>query len=667
MLKTLWARKLHMLVTFLMGIGLVFGVLPLLGDQYVAHAVVSIKEFEQSNQSAIISESEVLKSRMLAARVVKKADLMNDAEFNFKSPKSGASVNVPIEIQPQSTFKNLSVNGTEIPLLSPETVDKNAAIALSHFSENLSVEPQPESSVIRVSFLSETPEKAAFIVNTLVDEYLAHHTEVKQNAQLKLMERHNDKVAEIKLKITQAEQKADKFRSENNLENSEDTASLEAKKSTLQRELVQAKEKLDKTKAKLRKAQSALDTEIIQELKRKQSKLKTEISELSKRYGEKHPVMIDKRAELASLMAEISKKSDSDIKNRRRELNIAKARISKIEIEIENVTARADEKTAALKRLHELEIETKAAHMALKTFLENHQKTRGGDDLQVQVPKILSYASVPHQPFLPNKAMLQTLGIIASFASAILAALIAARMDTRIKSTQDLEAFTGLACGGFIPSAPDLSKDSLTKYVHTNPSSQLTESVRSLYAQLEQGQKKPAVIAFISANKGEGKTTIAALLAAVLAKSDRKVILIDANLHEPGVGGAIKQSPDATLVEFLTGHKDLEEIITKDTHTDMDIIFAQGVPNSASDLVRSKNMKNMIAALRRKYDHVIIDTPSCADALDAKVLARLADQNVLIVDLKNAKKEPIEKAMKYFQDIPSSSMALAVNRVSASV
>lgn len=691
LLNMVWNKRLFVLVTFLVGFLMTSWVVSLMGTRYTAQSLVLVKNESTDTQieelislvksspfnvAFILTELEVFKSRTLITRVVKRLDLMNDPEFNPKISSSGQSVDIGITQKQQSTFKNLYVNGTEMKTLKAETVDDDVSATVSRFLERLTAISVPGSLAIKVSFSSENPQKAAFITNTLVDEYLKQRLEEKFETQNRLTDWLNKRLVELRKQVSEADKKAEQFRAENNLLAGKRGMISSEQISALNAELVDAQTRyLD---AKVRYQQAArltgdvdntsamskvVNAGLMKELELQQIRLKSEISELSNRYGPKHPAMANKKTELVELQAKINEELAKAKKTLKSDLNIAKARVDEIQKDIDSFAVEVNDSGDALITLRELEREAEASKMVLKTFLETYKKTLGRDDLQDSGAHVLSYANVPLEPSSPNKALILSLGTFVSFLTGLLVALFAEKLDTRLRTIEDLEVITGLTCSGAIPYTRGLSKNSLTKYVHTNPSSPLTEAVRSLYVELEKTQERAKVITFISSDKNEGKTTLSALMAAVMVKAGRKVILIDANLREPGISDALKKSAGSTLVEYLTGRKDLQDVITKDSETGMDVIYGQAIPNSAFDVLSSKNMKAMILALKEKYDHVIIDTPPSSDVSDAKVLARLADQNVFIVNWNKAANETIEKTMKYFQDIPRSAITMTLNNV----
>ena len=130
-----------------------------------------------------------------------------------------------------------------------------------------------------------------------------------------------------------------------------------------------------------------------------------------------------------------------------------------------------------------------------------------------------------------------------------------------------------------------------------------------------------------------------------------KVIVIDCDMRLPSLHATLGYKNDTTLVDYLTGKANLEDVIQKDPATGMHMIYARAVPQSALNLVGSERMRTLIEALREAYDLVIIDTPAAMAASDARVLATLSDITLYGVRWSDTPEEAVLQGMKQFTDI----------------
>jgi polysaccharide biosynthesis transport protein len=147
---------------------------------------------------------------------------------------------------------------------------------------------------------------------------------------------------------------------------------------------------------------------------------------------------------------------------------------------------------------------------------------------------------------------------------------------------------------------------------------------------------RPHVLVLTSASPKEGKTTIASNLAISVAEINQRVVLIDADMRRPRLHQVFKIDNTYGLADVLLKSEPLED---PDVES---VIRATGIPglslissgthrHSASTLVHSDRLPELIAILRRKFDTVVIDTPPMINISDARMLARHADALILIV------------------------------------
>ena len=147
------------------------------------------------------------------------------------------------------------------------------------------------------------------------------------------------------------------------------------------------------------------------------------------------------------------------------------------------------------------------------------------------------------------------------------------------------------------------------------------------------------------------------------AKSDEKVILIDADLRRPNVHRSLGAVNDVTLVDYLTDQKDLNDVIQKDEKSGLHMILGRSVPNSALDLVSSKKMAAMIEELSAVYDFIIIDSPACLAVSDARILANMSDHTVYAVGWDRTPREVVMSGVKQFTDMNYQNLSFVLSNV----
>jgi capsular exopolysaccharide synthesis family protein len=168
-----------------------------------------------------------------------------------------------------------------------------------------------------------------------------------------------------------------------------------------------------------------------------------------------------------------------------------------------------------------------------------------------------------------------------------------------------------------------------------HPRSVVAESFRAVRANLKflaADITTPAHTFLVTSSVGgEGKTFCSLNLAYTLALSQKKTIVIGADLRKPELGNYIQLHSEKGLSGYLAGYATLEEVIVKNEENYPDIIDAGKVPPNPAELLSGKRMTQMMGYLKEKYEYILIDTPPIGLVSDAMELFKYSDYNIMIV------------------------------------
>lgn len=699
-LLVLWRRKLLILFVMLVCVGAVFYFVNSVPPRYTAKALVIVENRSDpgpelraliSNMridtTLILGEAEVLKSRTLARQVIERLDLMNDPEFNprlriqNKSPIANIFGGSDTESANQKSFKTFSVYKQEMAGTPPEVTDQAVGIVVDRFLKNIYARPIPGSFVLQVEFTSESATKSALIANTIVDTYIDQRLEQKFKASKKLSGWLDDRLESLRKQVRDSENAVEQFRTVNNLVSGARTEVTAQQLSELNSQLVLAKSKRAEAQARIKQIKNwinypekiettdkAANSRIVQNLKIKESDILNRISEMSLRYGERHPSMINVRKELEDLRTQMKQEMRIVAKGLEADLNVAQARVEALETSLDDVEdVRLTENQANI-RLRELSRESESSQVIFDTFLTTYKRADEREKLQEAEARVISYATIPRNASYPNKPLFLSLAIAASFFLGLALALLLEKLDNAYKTSLQLENETGYPCFGIVPLATKFDKKKpIADYILSKPASNVAESVRTLRMVLnlrsKDKEKRSKVVTITSSLPGEGKTTLSSWMSRLAAKSGEKVIVIDCDLRRPKLNDAFGKDPQNTLVEYLTGRATLEETIFRDPASGVHAIFARAVPNNALDLISKVQMKNLINALRESYDLIILDSPACLAVSDARLLASQSDQTLFAVSWDDTPREVVNAGVKQFADFGYDALAFVLTNV----
>lgn len=288
----------------------------------------------------------------------------------------------------------------------------------------------------------------------------------------------------------------------------------------------------------------------------------------------------------------------------------------------ETVTAEAPLNTVNIRISVTRESPSEAAEIANETtssFRAVIADITGG---QVSV-SVLREATVPDSPVSPNTQLNLALGLLVGLAVGIGLAVLREVLDTRIRGQRDVEAITTAPVIGGISYDPDAVKRPLI--VHDDPHSPRAEAFRALRTNLQFLDIEPGARSFVvtSSVPAEGKSTTSANLAIAIADSGARVLLVDADLRRPKLAEYLGLEGAVGLSDVLINRVGLHDVLQVWGRNRMTVLPAGSVPPNPSELLGSRAMGDLLHALERDFDVVIIDMPPLLPVTDAALVSKM--------------------------------------------
>jgi len=643
LINIVYRRKWLIVSAVLAGLLLVGVVLQFLTPRYQAQTLLlmepqhvtiptvdSILSGRNADDQGVRSQVEVLRSRGLAAAMIKRLELDQDPEFNSRLRPPGMLDSLMTAFRPVEAASD-GANHTGV---------------VNSFLKRLDVEAVRDSRVLSVVFTSTDPEKAAMISNTLADQYLLSQLESKFEATRMANSWLNERVGELREQVAGSEIAVETFRRNAGLLQTQGVTLTAQQIAELNGQLVMARAAEAEAQARLQQlsnlinspngvssASEVLNSPLIQHLKEQQSQVERRVAELSVEYGPLHPTMIQLQAEAQDLTSKIDSEVNKVVQNLSNEVAIASARETSLESELARLKEAMAESNNKQVQLRALEREAEANRALLATLLARYKEISSQDEILPQQAdaRIISRADAPTKPSFPNKTF--AFGIVIPLAG-LLALIVVFTLETLQRgflSGHQIEDETGVTSLGFVPLLLDKGPDLLNPvdYILKRPRSALSQALRTAYWSLSMATPSIGSIVVTSSSQGEGKTTIALGLARTQAISGRKTLLIDADNRNPGIHTALNLPPGPGLMEFLGENSPLT--IINDEPTGLDIITAGAPSEDPLRLLDSKTMDKFLGRMTREYDLVVIDTPPVLAAMDACALGRKTDATLLVV------------------------------------
>lgn len=247
--------------------------------------------------------------------------------------------------------------------------------------------------------------------------------------------------------------------------------------------------------------------------------------------------------------------------------------------------------------------------------------------------EVVNRAVAPSDPYEPDVTRSVLLAALVGLAIGVVAALLVAWRGATIRSGRQLTKITGAANLAVIPSHPldEVGPDDVA--VLHDPNSAESEAYRTLRAELDVvAQSRPFTVLLVTSPRpGENTSLVAANLAAAVAQSGRKVVLVDGELRRPQVHRLFGIGNDLGLSSVLTGAAPLQQCVQRlDRESNVMVLTAGPLPPDPTELLSGERLRLALASLARASDLVVIVAPPVLLAADPITLAQVADATLLV-------------------------------------
>jgi capsular exopolysaccharide synthesis family protein len=257
-------------------------------------------------------------------------------------------------------------------------------------------------------------------------------------------------------------------------------------------------------------------------------------------------------------------------------------------------------------------------------------ETPPGQTLTTVRVEVVAGPKVGSHPVSPtpvrNAALATVLGLIAGVGGAALRE----SLDTTVKTAEVLHKMTSTAVLCTVPF--DVRARKAPLILEGSARSHRAEALRQLRTNLGfvNVDQPPKTLVVTSAVPGEGKSTTACNLAIVFAETGKRVVLVDADLRRPRIADYLGLEGAVGLTNVLAGQARMDDALQHWGASGISVLPSGSNPPNPSELLGSRNMVDLLGALRNAFDVVIIDTPPLLPVTDAAVVASRVDGTVLV-------------------------------------
>ena len=298
---------------------------------------------------------------------------------------------------------------------------------------------------------------------------------------------------------------------------------------------------------------------------------------------------------------------------------------------------------------------------------------KSGEDFRLAMARytdnvtIFSPAGLPTSPVRPRTLLNTVLGAISGMVLGISMAFLLEYLDDTIRSPDDIKSALPVGVLGALPHLKGLNSQT-SLVVADQPRQPASEAFRNLRTSLQfSSLDQPARTLLVTSPQAtDGKTFIAANLAAVIAHGGQSVILVDADLRRPRQHSLFGMPKEPGLTTALLAPEERSAVLQETAVKGLRIITSgRHAPNPA-ELLASQRMRAFLSWLLEQADVVVFDSPPVLSVTDAAVLSNLADGTILVVNCGETRIPAAAQAVERLTSVKKNVLGVVLNRLAPS-
>ncbi len=665
-----------------------------LAPQYKATATILIERKESQvvpvdalyglnaeSDEYLATEFEVLRSRPLAEKVVRKLSLATEPAFvgeegSLSSLQSMGSIKDKV-----LGWIGMGKSNEEMSRVAGVEQEIARRELLKDYVDRLSIFPLRKTQLVEVSFEAPTPMLARDIANAHAEAYIESDLEARLERTRTAASWLAGQVQGLRSDLNASKQELAAYIEKEGIIDIggevQERVSQELK--DLQVELVAARAKLADariTRDQVRGAGNSKESlpvvqsdPIAQRLRLSVVETRQKRAELAKTFGPQHPKMLAANSDLSSAQSALNSQIRKILETVEFQYNAALAEESSTQQRID----RAEEEFYSFgrkgDRYFELKGKVESGQRLFDLFFQRTEETTETIDLQSAHARILSQAEDPLEPSKPKKAMLFLLAGLGSLFLSVLYYILRELFNTGIRDGEDVHQRIGLPLLGSLPIIKKnfirpVVLNSMEEAERSKEGAIFKEAVNTVRTgmMLDRVDRPHKIIMVTSTIAGEGKSTIAGHLAYSYSNVGR-TLLIDCDLRTRGVSNMFGvNKSDMGLREVLSAEALLEQCVIG-IDNNLDLLCANFTPLNPLKLISSPRFQSHIQEAAKKYAYVILDAPPVLPVSDPLVLAGYADAVIYAIRARSTPYQHISRCLQSLQRVEAPMVGVVLNQL----
>lgn len=675
---------------------------------------ISAASTTMQTDSAILSQIEILTSTRLAAVVVDKLKLdQNDAFMN--PPQSALATGIGFvrgliqSVRPGSPADSGDITKTDAATREAMMATSRRDYAILKLQSEIKAERVGRSFVIALGYQATDPTLAHDVTKAYADAYLADQLDASFDATERAAVWLQGRLTELRESSQAASLAVETFRAQHGLAANSDGQLMSDKQlSDLNAQLIVAQADTARASARYQQYKTIIESgsenafkdaaissdqpssSVIAALKTRYLAVSKRLQDVEANFGSEHPQALALAKEKADISTQIFGELKQLTESYRNEYEVAQARETALRANVAAAQGKSSIDNQSRVQLRDLDQKATALTTLYQTFLGRYEEAAQQQSFPVGKIRIISDASMPRTASSPRTVVVLGLSLVLGLLMGAGLGGLNEFNERFFRTGEDVRDRVGLKFLGYLPkiggkvAKQEKPGDSQGDPRVTNsmaaaesrarmrvsiesPASMFSETLRSAKIAFDvvmEGQGS-RVIGIISVLPGEGKSTVAANLAGLLAANGARTLLIDGDLRNPGLSRGLGMEAEQGLMEAVVSGQTWQSVGKIDRQTKLAIVPAvpRGHFSHTSELLSSAGMRRFIENAKETFEYIIVDLPPLGPVVDAKAFAPLADGFVLVTEWGRTPRAMVQSLLHSEPYVANKIVGVVLNKV----
>ncbi|MHA3842284.1 GumC family protein [Sphingomonas aestuarii] len=525
--------------------------------------------------------------------------------------------------------------------------------------DNLAVSPTRLSRLVDINFTSPDPQFSAQVVNAWAENFIQTNLERKVQATAygrNLLER---ELTQAKERLDESQRQLVGYATDQrliNLPTQGNTEGTTSERSIVADDLVALNTALSQAtadriavEARYRQAgragasSEALRNQAINNLRQRRAELAAEYQELMVQFEPEYPAARAIQSQISQLDRSIASEETRVSNSLLADYRQAQEREQGLQTRVDQLKSSFldDRRRSIQYNIFQQEVDTNRA--LYDGLLQRYKEIGVAGGVGVNNVSVVDQADVPQRPSSPRLLVNLAIALLAGLGLGAAAAFALEQMDEAIADPAEVERRLGLPLLGSVPKVDGMTP----KEALLDRKSELVDAYLAIQTNLafttEHGA--PRSLAVTSTRPAEGKSTTALAVATMFARAQKKVILVDGDMRSPSVHHLGGVDHDRGLSNFLAGQDDIAPLLFEMRDLGFTAMSAGPIPPNAAELLTGNRLALLISRLLETYDHVVIDSPPVMGLADAPLIASRVEGIVYAVESHGIRSSLVKTAL----------------------